>query len=113
MKNEYITVRRFKNGNVSIRLTQKGVDELRAFPHDDLVCFCDWLADFELSFFGETYCISNYEEGHSLFDGYNYKVFVFSWLDYEKKIKNGQAVRLKARTVDDADKELLELEGLI
>ncbi len=99
-------VREFKNGNLSIRYYREG----REFAARDAVLALSEALDLvDCYLIGETYCISNWETGHTVYNAYSDLVYIFAWSDLEK-LAAGRAVRLYARRPDEADREIISRE---
>lgn len=62
-------------------------------------------------FIGETYCLNNYETGHTIYNTYSDLIYVFAWSELEA-LEAGKAVKLFARKPDETDSELIEMEGM-
>ena len=61
-------------------------------------------------FIGDTYCLSNYDTGHTVYNAYSDLVYIFAWSDLEK-LKAGYTVKLYARKPEKEDREIIESEG--
>jgi len=96
----------FKNGNINIKF---GNDAIEEFKKDELLFLCDCLSLIDCDFIGETYCLSNYETGHTLYNSYSDLVYIFPWSCLED-LKQGKTVKLYARKPDEYDRQLIEEE---
>lgn len=94
----------FKNGNINIKLDAAGIEEMKK---DEVLFISDCLSWVDCDFIGETYCISNYETGHTIYNAYSDLVYVFPW-SYLENLKQGETVKLYARRPDEYDRELLD-----
>lgn len=85
-------VKEYKNNNITIKLYK---DFLQDFIKDDVLYIDDLLSYIDCYFIGETYCLSNYETGHTIYNSYSDKVYVFPWR-YLELLKQGKTVKLYA-----------------
>ena len=97
----------YKNGNITVKYDRDKIQDSKKDQILTLVSVLEWL---DCSFIGETYCLSNYETGHTLYNAYNDLVYVFPWRLLED-LENGKTIRLYARRPDENDREILETEG--
>ncbi len=98
----------YKNGNIIIKYDR---DMIAKSKRDSLLTLSSVLDEIDCSFIGETYCLSNYETGHTVYNAYSDLVYVFTWSKLEA-LEAGKAVKLFARKPDEADRELIEMEGM-
>jgi len=98
----------YKNGNITIKYDRDTITEA---GKDEVLTISSVLDQIDCYFFGETYCLSNYETGHSVYNAYSDLVYVFPWQLLEE-LKSGATVRIYARKPDEVDREILETEGL-
>ena len=78
---------------------------------DSLLTLSSVLDKIDCFFIGETYCMGNYETGHTVYNAYSDLVYIFAWSELEA-LEAGKAVKLFARKPDEADRELIEIEGM-
>ncbi len=98
----------YKNGNIIIRYDRDMIVESK---RDSILTLSSVLDEIDCSFIGETYCLNNYETGHTVYNAYSDLVYVFAWSELET-LEAGKAVKLFARKPDEADRELIEMEGM-
>lgn len=98
----------YKNGNIIIKYDRDMIAESK---RDSLLTLSSVLDEIDCSFIGETYCLNNYETGHTVYNAYSDLVYVFAWSELEA-LEAGKAVKLFARKPDEADRELIEMEGM-
>ena len=98
----------YKNGNIIIRYDR---DMIAKSKRNSLLTLSSVLDEIDCSFIGETYCLSNYETGHTVYNAYSDLVYIFAWSELEA-LEAGKAVKLFARKPDEADRELIEMEGM-
>lgn len=96
----------FRNGNLNIRLPRSEIPEFKKDPVLYLVDLLSWL---DCDFIGETYCLSNFETGHTVYNAYMDCVYIFPWRVLED-LENGKTVKLYTHELDETDRELLEKE---
>lgn len=97
----------YKNGNIIIKYDR---DMIAKSKRDSLLTLSSVLDEIDCSFIGETYCLSNYETGHTVYNAYSDLVYIFAWSELEK-LKQGKTVKLYARKPNKTDREILESEG--
>ena len=97
----------YKNGNITIKYDG---DMIQASKKDDVLTISDVLSWIDCYFIGETYCLSNYETGHTIYNVYSDLVYIFPWRFLED-LEAGKTIRLYARRPDENDREILETEG--
>lgn len=100
-------IREYKNGNITIKYYKEGIEESKK---DNVLLLSSLLEMIDCSFIGETYCLSNWETGHTIYNAYSDLVYVFPWSEIEE-LEQGKTIRLYARKPDETDKEILEKEG--
>ena len=96
----------YKNHNITIKLFK---DSMKDFFKDEILSLSSILSDFDCDFIGETYCLNNFETGHTVYNYYSDMIYTFPWR-YIDDLKNGKTVRLYAKKPDEWDRELLERE---
>ena len=98
----------YKNGNIIIKYDRDMIVESK---RDSLLTLSSVLDEIDCSFIGETYCLNNYETGHTVQNSYSDVVYIFAWSELEA-LEAGKAVKLFARKPDETDRELIEMEGM-
>ena len=96
----------FKNGNLNIKLTPEAIEEMK---RDEVLFLSDVLYWNDCYFIGETYCLNNWETGHTIYNAYSDVVYIFPWSALET-LKEGKTVKLYARHPDETDREIIERE---
>lgn len=99
-------IKEFKNGNINIKYDP---DTIKEAIKDELLTLFNLLGNIDCYFIGETYCLGNYETGHTVYNIYSDLVYIFAWSDLEE-LKAGHTVKLYARK---PEKEELEIRRLI
>lgn len=107
MLREHTNIKEFKNGNINLKFDR---DLLEDAKKDELLTLSSLLNEIDCYFIGETYCLSNYETGHTIYNCYSDLVYIFPWAALEE-LKAGKTVKLYARKPDEADREIVESEG--
>lgn len=97
----------YKNGNITVKYDR---DKIQESKKDNVLTISDVLNWIDCYFIGETYCLSNYETGHTLYNAYSDLIYIFPWR-YLEDLENGKTIRLYARRPDETDREILETEG--
>lgn len=98
----------YKNGNIIIKYDRDMIVESK---RDSILTLSSVLDEIDCSFIGETYCLSNYETGHTVYNSYSDLVYIFAWSELEA-LEAGKAVKLFAKKPDETDRELIEREGM-
>ena len=97
----------FNNHNLSIKWTKYDIEQA---TQDPVLYLADWLSmAFDCDFIGETYCLSNYETGHTLYNFYSDVTYIFPWRLLDD-LMDGKRVKLIARIPDDYDREVFANE---
>ena len=97
----------YKNGNITVKYDR---DKIQESKKDNVLTISDVLSWIDCYFIGETYCLSNYETGHTIYNCYSDLIYVFPWR-YLEDLENGKTIRLYARRPDETDRKILETEG--
>lgn len=58
-------IKEYKNGNITIKYYSEGMQESK---RDSLLTLSSLLDMIDCYFIGETYCLSNYETGHTIYN---------------------------------------------
>ena len=97
----------FRNGNIHLRIRKEDLEEFR---NDQVLFLSDLLFWLDCSFVGETFCLSNYAEGHIIYNRHMDCWYIFNWDDMDV-LANGKTVILYSRRMDDEIRELVEHEN--
>jgi hypothetical protein len=84
-------------------------DTIQEAARDELLIFSDVIGWLDTNIIGDAFCLSNYEMGIMLYNGYSDKCYIVSFTDLEK-IKAGEKVTLHAYDPDEDDREAIERE---
>lgn len=98
--------REYKNGDITIKLSRDAIAEMK---EDEILYISDLLFGLDCYFIGESYCLNNWEMGHTLYNAYSNKVYIFPWACLDD-LKEGKTVRLYAREPEEDDREVLARE---
>ena len=96
----------FKTHNINLKFDP---DTLEYFNRDEVLTLCDVLSQNDCNFIGDTYCLSNFETGHTIYNGYSDMTYVFPWR-YIDDLKQGKTVKLIATVPDDEEREMINDE---
>lgn len=96
----------YKNGNITIKYDADTISDAK---RDPVLIIASVLDQIDCNFIGETYCLSNYETGHTVYNVYSDLIYIFPWRLLED-LERGKTVRLYARRPDEMDREILETE---
>lgn len=98
--------RQFKNGNINLRIPK---EDLEDFKKDQVLYLSELLSWNNCEFIGETYCLNNFETGHTIYNWYTDRCYIFAWSDLEK-LAEGKSVKLYARVPVEYEREWLKNE---
>lgn len=98
----------YKNGNITIQFDRDTLKELK--PDYEIETLSNIIYWLDLYFIGESFCLSNWEMGHLIYNAYSDLIYIFPWSLLED-LKNGKRIRIYARKPDESDREILEREG--
>ena len=79
-------IKEYKNGNITIKYYKDGIKESE---RDPILTISTLLDMIDCYFIGETYCLSNYETGHTIYNAYS-DLFIFSHGLSLKPLKQGR-----------------------
>ncbi len=102
--------RRFKNGNINVRLDP---DELSGVKKGSISAFeaLSWELDaVDTYLVGDEFCLSNFDMGVYFYSAYSDAMFLFPMSELEK-LKEGKTVKLYAKAPDADDREYLREKG--
>ena len=97
----------FKNGNLSIRVEK---EDLEDYLKDQVFFLSDLLWYMNCDFIGDTFCLSNWETGHLIYNSYMDCCYIFPWRELET-LADGKTVKLYARKLTEDERELIEKEN--
>ena len=100
------TIREYKNGNITVKYTSDGIKDSK---RDNVLTISELLSWFDCSFIGDTYCLNNYETGHTVYNYYSDLIYVFPWKALQE-LEQGKTIRLYARKPNQWDREQIEQE---
>lgn len=104
--NNYGYIREYKNGNITIKFCMAAIEDIKK---DDVLALISIFDLIDIYPIGDTYCISNWETGHTFYNCYSDLTYVFFWSDLEK-LKAGKTIRLYATRPDEYDREIINNE---
>ncbi len=97
----------FKNGNLNIRIEK---EDLEDYLKDQVFFLSDLLWYMNCEFIGETFCLSNWETGHLIYNSYMDCCYIFPWRELET-LDAGKTVKLYAHKPTEDERELIEKEN--
>lgn len=103
MRRRHENIKEFKNGNLNIKFTPNDIQDAQK---DELLTLVSVLDNVDCYFIGDTYCLSNFETGHTIYNAYSDLVYVFPWSCLDE-LKQEKTVKLYARTPDGTDRETI------
>lgn len=98
--------KQFKNGNINIKLDH---DTIKDLEQDEILTISDVLYWADCYFIGDTYCLSNFETGHTVYNNYLDVIYIFPW-SYLDELRQGKTVKLIAIKPDEDDREMIDNE---
>lgn len=111
MKRIHDNIKEFGNGNINIRFSPDEIAELKTGKISAVEVLSRTLDKIDCYFIGESYCLSNYTTGATIYNAYSDLCYIIDFSDVESVMMSGQWLKLYARTPDDTDREILEKEG--
>ena len=78
-------------------------DTIKEAKKDEMLTFSDVLFWMDTDIIGDEFCLSNYEMGIQLYNGYSDKCYIVTFTDLER-IKTGEEVTLTAYDPDEDDR---------
>ena len=90
-------------------VVQYDADTIQDAEKYEMLTFMDVLSWMDTNVIGEEFCLSNYEMGIMLYNGWSDKCYVVSFTDLER-IKAGGKVTLHAYDPDEDDRGAIERE---
>ena len=96
----------FKNGNINLRIPK---EDLEDFKKDQVLYLLELLSWNNCDFIGDTYCLNNFETGHTIYNWYMDCTYIFPWRDLEM-LAAGKMVKLYAHPVSEDEREIIEQE---
>ena len=106
MLRETDNCKEFHNGNLNIRF---GEDDIKNARVDELLVLSSILSSVDCELIGDSYCLGNFEMGHTIYNAHSDLVYVFHWSALEV-LKEGKTVKLYGRKPDLDERELIEKE---
>ena len=80
--------------------------DLEQAQQDDILVLSDVLFWEDCYFYGDSYCLNNYEMGHSIYNCNADLVYIFPW-SYLDELKQGKEITLYGHEPSDVDREIL------
>ena len=96
----------FKNGNLNIRIEK---EDLEDYLKDQVFFLSDLLWYMNCEFIGETFCLSNWETGHLIYNSYMDCCYIFPWRELET-LANVKTVKLFTRKPTEEERMIIESE---
>lgn len=96
----------FRNGNLNLKISKEDLEE---FNQDQVLFLSDLLWNLDCEFLGETFCLSNFEMGHIIYNNYMDCWYIFNWSLLDT-LATGKTVKLYARKMDNEMREMVEKE---
>ena len=88
----------YKNGNITIKYDEDAISDARK---DAILTISEILSQIDCVFIGDSFCLSNYEIGHLIYNLYSGYAYIFPWRFLDTLLE-GKTIRLYA-SVPDAD----------
>lgn len=111
MKRKHENIKEFKNGNINFRFSPEQIKELKT-GKVSAVEVISWILDeIDCYFIGESYCLSNFTMGATIYNVYSDLCYIIDFSDIEKVLMAGRWLKLYARKPDETDREIIEEWG--
>lgn len=88
---------------------QYDADTIKEAEKDEMLTFSDVLFWMDTDIIGDAFCLSNYEMGIMLYNGYSDKYYTCSYTDLER-ITAGEKVTISAYEPREDDREAIKKE---
>lgn len=111
MKRQHDNIKEFGNGNINIRFSPEQIAELKTGKISVVEVLSWTLEEIDCYFIGESYCLSNFTTGATIYNAYSDLCYTIAFSDVESVMMSGRWLKLYARKPDDTDREILEREG--
>lgn len=110
MRRNNENIKEFNNGNINFRFTREQITELKT-GKISAVEVISWILDeIDCYFIGESYCLSNFTTGETIYNAYSDLCYVIDFSDIETVLMSGRYLKLYARKPDENDREIIEKE---
>lgn len=110
MRRSHENIKEFNNGNINFRFTREQITELKT-GKISAVEVISWILDeIDCYFIGESYCLSNFTTGATIYNAYSDLCYVIDFSDIETVLMSGRYLKLYARKPDENDREIIEKE---
>ena len=93
-------IKEYKNGNLSIKFNKDTIEFAEKYDVEALNDILSWA---DCQFIGDTYCLNNYETGHTIYNSYADVCYIFPWRELEN-LKQGKTIKLIAHEPDEWDR---------
>lgn len=97
--------------NIVLQFSPEEITDIRCGKVSDVETISWLLESIDCTFIGESYCLSNYTMGATIYNYYLDRCYVIDFSDVENILMKGYHLSLKARTPDKGDREILKREG--
>ena len=104
MQYQHFGCTQFKNGNLNVRIEKEDLEDFNA---NQVFYISDLLWYMNCEFVGDTFCLSNWETGHMIYNNYMDCCYIFPWRELET-LAAGKTVKLEAREVSEELRDILE-----
>lgn len=108
MKRQHENVKEFKNGNVNLRFSPEQITELKTGKVSAVEVISWTLDEIDCYFIGESYCLSNFTTGATIYNAHSDLCYIIDFSDIEKVLMAGRWLKLYARKPDETDREIIE-----
>lgn len=110
MRRNHENIKEFNNGNINFRFTPEQIAELKT-GKISAVEVISWILDeIDCYFIGESYCLSNFTTGVTIYNAYSDLCYIIDFSDIETVLMSGRYLKLYARKPDENDREIIEKE---
>ncbi len=106
-KNRWHEAIRFNNGNLNIRFSKETLDDIHSRKFTGMECLAFALEDMDTYFIGDSFCLSNYAMGQTVYNCNQDKCYTLDLNDIEDTLLKGRTLKLYARKPDADDRELI------
>lgn len=99
------------DGNIVLQFSPEEIADIHSGKVSDVETISWLLESIDCTFIGESYCLSNYTMGATIYNYYLDRCYVIDFSDVESILMKGYHLTLRARIPDKEEQEILKREG--
>lgn len=98
-----------RNGDIILKFSPNETADIRTGKLSEVEVISWLLESIDGTFIDESYCLSNYTMGATIYNYYLERCYVIDFSDVESILMKGYHLLLKARIPDNGEREMLEI----